>query len=98
MHGVTMAAALCFGLATAQPRAIEPANPDVAEPIGVSDAQVALEVQTQLYQEFPGTSLSVHDGTATLAGTVETDRDLRRAAKIARRVEGVRRVCAVAGS
>jgi osmotically-inducible protein OsmY len=76
------------------PRPVEPAAPDIAEAIEVTDAEAALRIQQLLYEELAVTTLTarVNDGVATLGGTVKTDDDRRRAAAIARRAEGVRRV------
>ena len=84
---------------TAQPRvppqpAELPAEPDVREAIGPSDAALGLEVQARLYQALETVDLrvEVRDGVATLDGTVRTDSERLRAADIARDVTGVQRV------
>jgi osmotically-inducible protein OsmY len=76
------------------PRPVQPVDPDLAKAIDVTDAEAELRIQERLYQELEVTSLTarVNDGTATLEGTVKTDRDRRRAGAIARRVDGVGRV------
>lgn len=76
------------------PQPVQPVDPDVAEAIEVTDAEAALRIQERLFEELAVTNLSarVNDGVATLDGTVTTDRERRRAAAIARRVDGVDRV------
>ena len=87
-----------FSAAHAQPqptpRPVEPIDPDIAEAIEITDAEAALRIQERLHEELAVTNLTArgNDGVATLDGTVKTDRDRRRAATIARRIEGVRRV------
>ena len=77
------------------PRAPElPTEPAVREAIGPSDAALAVEVQTRIFEALETTDLRarVNDGTATLQGTVRSQTDRRRAGDIARDVTGVRRV------
>jgi osmotically-inducible protein OsmY len=76
------------------PRPVQPVDPDIAETIDTTDAEAALMIQERLLDELPVTDLTarVDDGVATLEGSVTTDRERRRAAAIARRVDGVRRV------
>jgi osmotically-inducible protein OsmY len=98
MITATTIVAAFFAMASAQPQPtpqpVQPVDPDIAEAIDVTDAEAALQIQERLHDEIPVTGLTarVNDGVATLDGNVRTDRDRRRAARIARRIDGVRRV------
>ncbi len=61
---------------------------------GVQDAQVGVLVQSQLTQQLgmPGVRADVHNGVATLTGTVATEADKQKAEQIAHRIAGVTRV------
>ena len=76
------------------PQPVQPVDPDIAEAIEVTDAEAALRIQEKLRDELAVTNLTarVNDGVATLEGTVTTGDERRRAAAIAGRVEGIRRV------
>lgn len=83
--------------ASAAAQAPEPAPrtdsaPSVAEGRrNVSDAQLGLEVQVHLFQELNVSNLSsiVRYGVATLAGTVNSEEERRRAEEIALTVPGI---------
>lgn len=93
-----LAACAVAGMALAQ--APQPAPPAAsAAPAAegrrnVSDAQLGLEVQVQLFQELNVSNLSsiVRHGVATLDGTVNNETDRRRAEEIALSVPGVTNV------
>jgi osmotically-inducible protein OsmY len=61
---------------------------------GIGDAEIGVNVQSTLSRELaiPGVRSDVHNGVATLTGTVASEADKTRAEQLARRVEGVTRV------
>jgi osmotically-inducible protein OsmY len=61
---------------------------------GLSDAELSVSVQAAISQELrvPGVRSDVHNGVATLSGTVTSDAERERAEQVARRVDGVTRV------
>jgi osmotically-inducible protein OsmY len=95
-HRLVLLAA-CAGAAMASAQAPQPAPSaasatPAAEPRrNVSDAQLGLEVQVQLFQELNVSNLSsiVRHGVATLDGTVNSETERRRAEEIALSVPGV---------
>jgi osmotically-inducible protein OsmY len=93
-----LAMAAPTALVHAQPRATpqpeRPIDPDIAEAIDTTDAEAELLIQDRLHDELTVTNLTaqVDNGIVTLEGTVMTGDDRRRAAAIASRVDGVRRV------
>jgi osmotically-inducible protein OsmY len=98
---IVLASSLAAGIAAAQsppqapfPDPSEAARPREAPVRGPSDADIALRVQQQLTQQIaaPGLSAEILDGVATLRGTVASESERDRAARIARRVDGVTRV------
>jgi osmotically-inducible protein OsmY len=93
-----LAACATAGAACAQ--APEPVPQASAEPRqtegrrNVSDAQLGLEVQVQLFQQLSVSNLSsiVRQGVATLNGVVNSDGDRQRAEQIALETPGVNQV------
>jgi osmotically-inducible protein OsmY len=96
-HHRLLLLAVCAGAAAVSAQAPQPApSADSATPAAetrrnVSDAQLGLEVQVQLFQGLHVSNLSsiVRHGVATLDGTVNSDTDRRRAEEIALSVPGV---------
>jgi osmotically-inducible protein OsmY len=96
-HHRLLLLAVCAGAAAASAQAPQPApSADSATPAAearrnVSDAQLGLEVQVQLFQELNVSNLSsiVRHGVATLDGMVNSETDRRRAEEIALTVPGV---------
>jgi osmotically-inducible protein OsmY len=84
-------------VASAQPErpqppitAVDPA-PSTSERVGPSEPNLALEVQSRLYQQVADSNMSVlvRFGVATLDGVVRTEADRHRAEEIALEVAGV---------
>jgi osmotically-inducible protein OsmY len=99
-HHRLLLLAACAVAAAASARAQESA-PSVAAATpaaearrNVSDAQLGLEVQVQLFQELNVSNLSsiVRFGVVTLDGVVNSEADRRRAEEIALTVPGITRV------
>lgn len=65
--------------------------PSTSERVGPSDPNLALEVQSRLYQQVASSNMSVlvRYGVATLDGVVRTEADRHRAEEIALQVHGV---------
>jgi hyperosmotically inducible protein len=96
-HHRLLLLALCAGAAVASAQAPQRApSPASGTPVAegrrnVSDAQLGLEVQVQLFQQLNVSNLSsiVRHGVATLDGTVNSETDRQRAEEIALTVPGV---------
>jgi osmotically-inducible protein OsmY len=92
--------AACVVASVASAQAPQPATPTAAATPeaearrNVSDAQLGLEVQVQLFQELNVSNLSsiVRHGVATLDGMVNSEGDRQRAEQIALSVPGVTKV------
>jgi osmotically-inducible protein OsmY len=98
-HHRLLLLAVCAGSALASAQAQQPAPPAAATPVtearrNVSDAQLGLEVQVQLFQQLNVSNLSsiVRHGVATLDGTVNSETERGRAEEIALSVPGVTNV------